>query len=38
MVLYTNVLAELRRTLPRLVHRHGLTPEAIDDRDHGDSG
>jgi len=21
----------LRRTLPRLVHRHGLTPEAIDD-------
>jgi predicted nucleic acid-binding protein len=25
------VLAELRRTLPRLAHRHGLTPEAIDD-------
>jgi predicted nucleic acid-binding protein len=24
-------LAELRRTLPRLAHRHGLTPEAIDD-------
>ena len=25
------MLAELRRTLPRLAHRHGLTPEAIDD-------
>jgi len=25
------LIAALRRTLPRLVHRHGLTPEAIDD-------
>jgi putative PIN family toxin of toxin-antitoxin system len=30
VVLSEFVLAELRRTLPRLVHRHGLTPEAID--------
>ena len=25
------LIAALHRTLPRLVHRHGLTPEAIDD-------
>jgi len=25
------LIAALRRTLPRLVHRHGLMPEAIDD-------
>jgi len=31
VVLSEFILAELRRTLPRLVHRHGLTPEAIDD-------
>jgi predicted nucleic acid-binding protein len=31
VVLSDFILAELRRTLPRLVHRHGLTPEAIDD-------
>jgi putative PIN family toxin of toxin-antitoxin system len=30
VVLSEFILAELRRTLPRLVHRHGLTPEAID--------
>jgi putative PIN family toxin of toxin-antitoxin system len=31
VVLSDFTLAELRRTLPRLVHRHGLTPEVIDD-------
>jgi predicted nucleic acid-binding protein len=31
VVLSEFILAELRRTLPRLAHRHGLTPEAIDD-------
>ena len=31
VVLSDLILAELRGTLPRLVHRHGLTPEAIDD-------
>ena len=31
VVLNTNMLAELRRSLPRLVHRHGLTPAAIDE-------
>ena len=31
LVLSDFVLAELRRTLPRLVHRHGLTLPAIDD-------
>ena len=30
-VLSNFILAELRRPLPRLPHRHGLTPEAIDD-------
>ena len=29
VVLSDFILAELPRTLPRLVHRHGLTPEAI---------
>jgi predicted nucleic acid-binding protein len=29
VVLSDFILAELRRTLPRLVDRHGLTPEAI---------
>ena len=31
LVLSDFILAELRRTLPRLVHRHGLTLPAIDD-------
>ncbi len=31
VVLDTNVLAKLRHSVPRLVHRHGLTPEAIAD-------
>lgn len=31
VVLSEFILAELRRTLPRLAHRHGLTPEASDD-------
>jgi uncharacterized protein len=31
VVLSEFILVELRRTLPRLAHRHGLTPEAIDD-------
>ena len=31
VVLSDFILAELRRTLPRLAHRHGLTSEAIDD-------
>jgi putative PIN family toxin of toxin-antitoxin system len=31
VVLSEFILAELRRTLPRLVHRHGLAPDAIDD-------
>ncbi len=30
VVLSEFILAELRRTLPRLALRHGLTPEAID--------
>jgi len=31
VVLSEFILAELRRTLPRQAHRHGLTPEASDD-------
>ena len=31
VVLSEFILAELRRTLPRLAHRHGLTPEASND-------
>ena len=31
VVLSEFILAELRRTLPRLAHRHGLTPGASDD-------